>query len=332
MLLDTARRQLFGKEQRTPPAPIPIVSLTRADFQEPSASGLRVTWLGHSTVLLEIDGVNVLVDPVWCERPSPWQWVGPRRFHPPPLPLAELPALDVVILTHDHYDHLDMAAVRALATDPRQQGMQFVTALGVGAHLELWGIAAGRIVELDWHEALDVGALHITAIPARHFSGRTFKRNQTLWAAWAIAGPGHRVFHGGDSGYFDGIGLVGAQHGPFDLTMLEIGAYGDAWPDIHSNPEGAVRAHTAIGSGLLLPIHWGTFNLAFHAWDDPPERLMVAAKQAPTTKIVVPRPGQSLQPAAPPPLDPWWRRVVADRGRVRSCCGAQTGSSLTRYS
>jgi L-ascorbate metabolism protein UlaG (beta-lactamase superfamily) len=308
-LWQSLRRQFWGPEQRVPPAPLPIVPLTRANFAEQPASGLRVTWLGHSTVLIEIDGYRVLVDPVWGKRASPSQLVGPKRFHAPPLSLAELPPLDVVILTHDHYDHLDMSAVRALASNSGQQRMQWVTTLGVGAHLERWSVPSSRITELDWGDAAHVGSLKITAQPARHFSGRVFKRDQTLWASWVIAGPVHRVFHSGDTGFFDGVAEIGARYGPFDLTMIKIGAYGETWPDIHLDPEQAVRVHAMIGGKVLLPIHWGTFNLAFHAWDEPPERLMVAAERE-YVRLVIPRPGQQVEPDSLPALDTWWRRVT----------------------
>ena len=302
------RRQLFGREQRVPKGVIPIVSLTAADFAQSPASGLRVTWLGHSTVLLEIDGYRVLIDPVWGLRASPSQLLGPRRFHPPPLPLSDLPRLDAVILTHDHYDHLDMAAVRAIATSPAQQHTQWITTLGVGAHLERWKIPGGRLSELDWGDSARIGSLTITAQPARHFSGRAVKRNQTLWASWVIAGPKHRAFHSGDTGFFDGLAAIGERHGPFDLTMIKIGAYDVTWPDIHLDPEGAVRLHAMLRGAVMLPLHWGTFNLAFHAWDEPPERLLAAAAGE-GVRTVIPRPGELVEPATPPQADTWWRRL-----------------------
>lgn len=302
------RRQFSGPEQRVPKARLPIESLTRANFAQPPGSGLRVTWLGHSTALVEIDGYRVLIDPVWSKRASPSQLVGPRRFHPPPLPLGELPSLDVVILTHDHYDHLDMAAVRSLAASPAQQRTQWVTALGVGAHLESWHVPSSRVTELDWGDAAHVGDLRITAQPARHFSGRVVTRDQTLWASWVIAGPAHRVFHSGDTGFFDGLADIGARHGPFDLSMIKIGAYDVMWPDIHLDPEQAVRVHAMIRGGVLLPIHWGTFNLAFHAWDEPAERVLSAAERE-HVRVVIPRPGEQVEPSALPEAEQWWRSV-----------------------
>ncbi len=307
-MLTMLRRQFGGEEERVPRGAIPIVPLTRVSYDAPPTSGLRITWLGHSTTLVEIDGFRVLVDPVFAKRVSPIPLVGPTRFHAPPLPLAEMPALDAIIITHDHYDHLDMGAVRTLARSVLQARVQWITTLGVGAHLEHWGIPATRVSELDWGDSARVGELAITAQPARHFSGRGTERNQTLWASWVIAGPSHRIFHSGDTGFFDGLSRIGAKHGPFDLSMIKIGAYDTLWPDIHLNPEDALRVHGLISGGVLLPIHWGTFNLAFHAWNEPPDRL-VAAAEGSAVRIAIPRPGHFVEPAMLPPLDHWWRNV-----------------------
>ena len=304
----TIRQWLGGHEQRVPPGPLPIVALTRADFATPPASGLRATWLGHSTVLVEIDGARILFDPVWARRASPSSLIGPQRFHAPPLALDDLPPLDAIVASHDHYDHLDRGVVRALARSATQAGARFIVPLGVGAHLEKWGVAADRIAELDWSESVTVGPLTLTATPARHFSGRGLgDRNHTLWASWSVAGPRHRVFHSGDTGPFPGFVDIGAAHGPFDLTLIKIGAYGETWPDIHLTPEQAVDAHGQLRGRLLLPIHWGTFNLAFHAWDAPAERVVTAARAG--TQLVMPRPGESVEPATARPVDPWWRAV-----------------------
>ncbi len=301
------RRWLGGKEQRVPPGEIPIVRLTRADFETPPASGLRAAWLGHSTVLVEIDGARILLDPVWARRASPSSLIGPKRFFSPPLALEDLPPLDLIMASHDHYDHLDRGVIRALVSDSRQASARFVVPLGVGAHLEKWGVAADRISELDWGESVAVGSLVLAATPARHFSGRGLSdRNHTLWASWAIKGPVHRVFHSGDTGPFGGFSEIGAEHGPFDLTLIKIGAYDELWPDIHLNPEQAVDAHGELRGKVLLPIHWGTFSLAFHSWDEPAERVVAAAVGK---TIVVPRPGESVEPANVPAADSWWRSV-----------------------
>jgi L-ascorbate metabolism protein UlaG (beta-lactamase superfamily) len=318
------RRQLLGRERRVPPGPVPVARPGRAAFGAPPASGLRATWLGHATALLEVDGARVLVDPVWAERASPSGLAGPRRFHPPPLALADLPPLDAVAVSHDHYDHLDMRAVRALAADPRHAGLRFVVPLGVGAHLARWGVAPARVAELDWGEATQVGPparpLTLTATPARHFSGRGLgdalgAGNPTLWASWVIAGPRYRVFVSGDTGPWAGFAGVGARHGPFDLTLIKVGAYDPAWPDIHLTPEQAVAVHRQVRGRVLLPVHWGTFNLAFHAWDEPAERVLAAARAA-GVPLALPRPGQPVEPASLPPLDPWWRAVTTGRART----------------
>lgn len=301
------RRWLGGKEQRVPPGPIPIVVRKRADFDRPPQSGLRATWLGHSSVLVEIDGSRILLDPVWARRASPSSLIGPRRFFAPPLALEDLPALDAIMTSHDHYDHLDRDVIRALAKSPAQSRARFVVPLGVGAHLERWGVSAERITELDWGESTVVGPLTLTATPARHFSGRGLSsRNHTLWASWSVKGPVHRVFHSGDTGPFPGFGDIGMQHGPFDLTLLKIGAYDNAWPDIHLTPEQAVDANEKLRGRVLLPIHWGTFNLAFHGWDEPADRVVAAAAGA---TLAMPRPGESVEPANAPPVNFWWRTV-----------------------
>lgn len=269
------------------------------------ADELAVTWLGHATALVEIDGYRVLTDPVWGDRCSPSRTVGPQRLHPAPLPLESLPALDAVVISHDHYDHLDMSTVRALA---RTQRAPFVVPLGVGAHLREWGLAPERIIELDWHAESRIGDLRLVCAPARHFSGRFLSRNNTLWSSWAILGPQHRVFFGGDSGYARSFAETGSAHGPFDLTLLPIGAYNKSWPDIHMNPEEAVAVHRDLSGdgGVMVPIHWATFRLAPHPWAEPVERLLAAAAEA-GVAVSIPRPGGRVLPAEPSELDPWWR-------------------------
>lgn len=268
----------------------------------PPASGLRVTWLGHSTMLVEVEGRRFLTDPVWSPRASPLGWVGPRRFFPPPIALDALPPLDAVVISHDHYDHLDRDTVVALGA----RGATFVVPLGVGAHLAAWGIPEARIVELDWWQRASFGPVAVVCTPARHASGRMLVDNdKKLWAGYAFVGASHRVYYSGDSGLFPALSDIGARLGPFDLTMIEVGQYGQAWPDWHMGPEQAVRAHQMVGGRLLLPVHWGAFALAYHAWTEPIERALTAAAHA-GVALVAPRPGQSFEPASPPPLERWW--------------------------
>ncbi|WP_405670285.1 MBL fold metallo-hydrolase [Streptomyces sp. NBC_01530] len=304
----------FDKDERPRRAPrgtVPVHPTTLADITKPPATGLRLTWMGHSSVLAEIDGQRVLFDPVWGERCSPFSFVGPKRLHPVPLPLAALGPVDVVVISHDHYDHLDLPTIKALAgTDTL-----FAVPLGVGAHLEYWGVSADRVRELDWHEATKVGGLTLTATPARHFCGRGLRNTQhTLWASWSVAGAEHRIFHSGDTGYFDGFKDIGAEHGPFDATMIQIGAYSDFWPDIHMTPEEGMRAHLDLQGGephgVMMPIHWATFNLATHPWAEPGEGT-VAAAHATGSRAALPRPGEPFEPTAETvPSEPWWRAVA----------------------
>ncbi|HTR04321.1 MAG TPA: MBL fold metallo-hydrolase [Thermoanaerobaculia bacterium] len=305
-VLETLRLQLAAGPERYPACAIPVVPRSAADFAAPPASDLRLTWLGHASALVEIDGRRLLTDPVWSERVSPSSAVGPRRFFAPPLPLEDLPELDAVLVSHDHYDHLDMATVRALA----RRSAAFVVPLGVGAHLERWGIASQRIRELDWSETVRFGDVAVTATPARHFSGRGLTdRDRTLWSSFAIAGPRHRVFYSGDSGDFDGFRRIGREHGPFDAALMSVGAYGPTWPDVHMVPEDLVRAHTELQADLFLPVHWATFNLAFHAWNEPAERASAEARVR-GVRIAIPRPGESLEPSVDAgPGGEWWRTL-----------------------
>jgi len=298
--------QFFGDEVREPVKTVPIVARRKRDYAAPPGSGLRVTWIGHASALIEIEGKRVLADPVWSERVSPSRWLGPKRFHPPPIALADLPAIDAVIISHDHYDHLDMATIRALAA---AHDARFLLPLGIGAHVQGWGIDASRIIELDWNERASVAGLTFVATPDRHYSGRGLDRDGTLWASWVILGAQRRVFFSGDSGYFDGFAKTGAEHGPFDLTLIKIGAYGPTWPEIHMTPEEAVQTHLDLRGRVLVPIHWATFNLAMHAWSEPAERALAAARKR-DVQIALPRPGEWVDVASPLPDQPWWRDVA----------------------
>jgi L-ascorbate metabolism protein UlaG (beta-lactamase superfamily) len=298
------RDLLVGRHKRKPSGAVPMV--TPDDSDAPAAEGLHVVWYGHSSALVEIEGRRVLFDPVWSQRCSPSPLVGPRRLHQPPVPLDRLPQVDAIVISHDHYDHLDMATVRALT---RTQSAPFLVPLGVGAHLDRWGVPADRIIELDWDESASIAGLRLTATAARHFSGRAFSRDNTLWASWVLAGPTRRVFYTGDSGNFDGYAAVGAAYGPFDVTLIQIGAYGSGWPDIHMTPEEGAAAHLDLRGELLIPLHWATFNLAFHDWSEPADRLWREAK-ARDIKLAVPRPGERVNVDEPPIVDGWWQTIA----------------------
>lgn len=261
-------------------------------YQTPPESGLRITLVGHSSLLIEIDGRTILTDPVWSQRVSLTQLIGPKRFFDPPLKLSELPPLDAIIISHDHYDHLDKNTIKFFAGTT----IPFYCSLGVSKHLESWGIIKNYITEMDWGDSVMIDHdCVITATPSRHFSGRgLFGRNQTLWSSFVIKGSKHNIFFGADSGWFPGFKDIGDAFGPFDLTILEIGAYGQYWPDIHMGPDNATNAHLALNGKLMMPIHWGTFNLALHDWFEPIERLQ---KYAIDKKIAlfVPEPGKPTE-------------------------------------
>jgi L-ascorbate metabolism protein UlaG (beta-lactamase superfamily) len=295
----------FGGRSRVPGIPVPVESPLEAWTRPVSTGGLRVTWLGHSTLLLEVDGHRVLTDPVFGARASPFAFAGPKRFHEVPATLAQLPKLDAVLLSHDHYDHLCAQSIRTLA----KMRVPFVTSLGVGAHLEKLGVDPQLITELDWWEAhtLPGGTLSFTATPAQHFSGRGLgDRNTTLWSSWVLKTAKHQLFFSGDTGLTEEFRTIRERLGPFDLVMLEIGAWHPAWGDIHLGPENALKAFEMLGGGTLLPVHWGTFDLGLHPWDEPAEQLLQLA-QPRGARVLTPLLGRPFEPTQLDGPTPWWR-------------------------
>lgn len=295
-------RFMFDKPaDATPTKPIPVLALSRAELlTAPDGSLYR---LGHSTLLLKMAGEFWLTDPVFAERASPFSFLGPKRFHAPPISLDELPPLKTVILSHDHYDHLDRDAVLALAAKTEL----FLTPLGVGDTLINWGVDAAKVRQLDWWQETRVGTLRFVATPAQHFSGRGLTNgNSTLWASWVMLGEQYRVFFSGDSGYFDGFKTIGERFGPFDLTLIETGAYNEDWADVHMQPEQSLQAHLDLRGRHLLPVHNGTFDLALHPWQEPFERIAALAA-AQGVAMTTPRMGERISIQAPPPAHAWWR-------------------------
>lgn len=295
---------LFNKPANTvPTATIPVLTLTRAQLEQaPDQSVFR---LGHSTVLLKLRGHFYLTDPVFSERASPFQWLGPKRFHAPPIALEELPAIRAVILSHDHYDHLDHETVLALAAKTEQ----FLTPLGVGDTLISWGIDASKVQQFDWWQGTDLDGLRFIATPSQHFSGRgLLDGNKTLWASWVIIDGDTRIFFSGDTGYFDGFKTIGAKFGPFDLTLMETGAYDKQWPHVHMQPEETLQAHLDLRGRWLLPIHNGTFDLARHSWREPFDRIAELAEQQ-GVALTTPRMGELLQLSQPSIATRWWREL-----------------------
>ena len=297
---------LRGSEHSAPKGELPIVPRTAAEFAAVPQDGLRITWLGHSTVLLEMEGSRFLLDPMWSKRASPFSFLGPKRFHPAPLPLDEVVRLkiDAVVISHDHYDHLDEHTVRELS---RRTGARFLVPLGIGAHLERWGIPKHRFREFDWWEEIRIGSVTVTSTPSRHFSGRWITsawRDSTLWTGWAFRGARRSAYYSGDTAMFPGFKEIGKRLGPFDVTMIEVGQYNPMWPDVHLGPEQAIQAHRDVGGRLLLPVHWSTFELSLHTWTEPMERTLKAARDE--LRVAAPRPGESVLPLGSIKLARWW--------------------------
>jgi len=289
-----------------PAKPPQVLPLTQADLL--AAPDLSLWRLGHSTMLLKLQGQFWLTDPVFSERASPFSFMGPKRFHAPPIAIDELPPIIGVVLSHDHYDHLDHAAILQLAP----KVAHFVTPLGVGDRLIAWGVPAAKVQQFDWWQGTTIAGVKLVATPAQHFSGRTLSDgNRTLWASWVIeAGEGTdatRIFFSGDTGYFDGFKAIGERFGPFDLTMIETGAYDAQWPDVHMQPEESLQAHLDVKGRHLMPIHNGTFDLAMHVWTDPFDRITALADKA-GVPLVAPVMGERLDIRQPALSKQWWKR------------------------
>ena len=295
-------RFAFNKPAGTVPSqPIPVLAITQAQLlAAPDRSLFR---LGHSTMLLKLRGEFWLTDPVFSKRASPFQWIGPKRFHQTPIGIAELPPIKGVILSHNHYDHLDYDAVMQL----KDKVEHFLTPLGVGDTLIKWGVPAQKVQQLDWWQETVVHGLQFAATPAHHFSGRGLSdSNATLWASWVIIDNDLRVFFSGDTGYFDGFKEIGNRYGPFDVTMIETGAYGQDWPDVHMQPEQTLQAHLDLKGRALLPVHNGTFDLALHVWNDPFERIVALAERQ-GVAVSTPQMGEPLNLNDPRAEIRWWR-------------------------
>ena len=300
-------RQFSGDEVRVPPSPLPVLAVDKTALDAaPSASGLRAFWIGHASVYVEIDGLRLLLDPVFAERVSPIP-IGPKRFHPPPIALADLPKIDAVLVSHDHYDHLDMATVQHLAA----RGTRFFVPLGIGAHLERWGVPLAQIEEMEWWQRKALGGVEFVCTPTRHYSGRGLgDRSATLWSSWSVLGPQHRFVYSGDTGYGTHFEEIGSRLGPFDVAFVKIGAYGPgaSWLDIHMSPEQAVQAHRDLRARRMFPVHWSTFNLAYHDWDEPIRRTLAEARRT-GVELVTPRLGEWVDADREFASTPWWEAV-----------------------
>lgn len=324
---------LFSRQganpEQNPSKPVPTDQPAKAALATLPESGLRVTWFGHSSSLVELDGVRVLTDPIWSERASPVQWMGPARWFQPLIAIKDLPPIDAVVVSHDHYDHLDMATIKALAAaSPKTR---FIVPLGVGAHLEYWGVAPQRISEVQWWDEVPVGGITIVSTPARHATGRLApSSNKVFWSGYAMIGPKHRAWYSGDTGYLPEFAEIGKRFAPFDVTLIESGQYNPAWPDNHVGPEDAVRTNKLVGGKVLIPVHWALFSLAPHGWTEPVERV-VASARCQQVALALPRPGQSVDFGKALPTAKWWPAAPYQNAETSPQQPTQNGDPKLRF-
>jgi len=294
---------LFEKHpHRSPDKALPFIN---PDIDgKPTSNVPEMIWFGHSSYLIKVDGLRILVDPVFS-TPSPFSFIGSKAFKGTDVvKAADFKDIDILLITHDHYDHLDYKSILEIAP----QAKAIVTSLGVGEHLEKWGVQPEKIYELSWNQSITLNSgIEFTAVPARHFTGRKFKRNQTLWSAFVLKTANHKLFLGGDSGYDAHFAEIGEEFGPFDLVLLECGQYNAYWPYIHMFPEETVQAAIDLKAKFLMPVHWGKFSLAMHPWDEPIKRIVSAAavKDFP---LVTPKLGETIVLNQYMPTENWWQQ------------------------
>jgi L-ascorbate metabolism protein UlaG (beta-lactamase superfamily) len=301
--LKTNFKDRFGGQVRVPPGPFPMDKPTISDRVP---AGIKAAWFGHATVYIEMDGKRILTDPMLSSHAFPVKFLAPERFNPPPVAAEELPPIDIVTISHDHFDHLDMNTVKLLAS----KGAHFFVGLGIKAHLQEWGISESQIVEMDWWDRVELDQFTIHCLPARHYSGRTGMNNSTLWASWLVESPHHKIYHSGDSGYGGHFEEIGDKFGSIDIGFIKIGDYGldPGWRDIHMHTEQSVQAAKDINAQVMFPIHWGTFNLSNHDWFEP-INLAVEFSERDNVALVTPRLGQTVTYGAHSEFPKWWKNL-----------------------
>ncbi|NAT78548.1 hydrolase [Dickeya dadantii] len=292
----------FQRKGRVPDKRLPVISPDLNAFLAVDER-LKFIWFGHSTLLLNLDDTRILIDPVFSASVSPFSFMF-RRFQPPVLAREALPDIDIILLSHDHYDHLDEQTIRAFRDTPTR----FIAPLKVGEHLKKWGIEAERIQELEWYQSHTLNGITFTATPSHHFSGRSLSgRNTTLWASWVIQGQRERIFFSGDSGYGEHFRDIGERFGPFSLAFMENGQYNERWPDSHMHPEQTVQAVQDVRASLFMPIHWGMFALAFHDWADPVRNSSQLARER-QLPMIMPMLGEVVTLGMPTATPAWWEQ------------------------
>jgi L-ascorbate metabolism protein UlaG (beta-lactamase superfamily) len=295
-----------GGEGREPKDTIPTVPFDRKAWEAVPDTSIATAWFGHSSVLIKVDGITFLCDPVFGERASTFSFMGPKRFnYKEHMTVDMLPKVDVVLFSHDHYDHLDYVTILKL----KDKVQRWVMPLGTGVHLEHWGVPAEQISEHDWWEGVEIEGIQLTLAPARHFTGRGMtNRFSTLWGSWVIEGRTKKVYFGADSGYSPTFKEVGERFGPFDLALLECGAYNELWSNIHMMPEETAQAALDVKAKVLMPLHWGKFSLAMHPWKEPIERLSVKAAEL-GIPVLTPRIGRIVNGPDVELSERWWDEV-----------------------
>ncbi|WP_242972986.1 MBL fold metallo-hydrolase [Anaeromicrobium sediminis] len=297
--------EYFTSKDTTPNFSVPVENSNLVSYNEDQGDNVKVIWFGHSALLLEINNKKIFLDPMLSEVPAPHPMLGSKRFSTNlPMGIDEIPELDAVVISHDHYDHLDYVSIKKL----KDKVKMFYVPLGIGAHLKSWGVEETKIVELDWWQEAKFEELTFISTPSRHFSGRgLFNRDSTLWSSWVIKGKDVNIFFSGDSGYSESFKEIGEKFGPFDLTMIECGQYHEAWSKIHMMPEETVKAHIDLKGKLLLPIHWGAFKLSLHPWDEPVERLLKEANSL-NVSVTTPKIGETVILGKSVPSSEWWKK------------------------
>ncbi|MDF2479627.1 MAG: hypothetical protein K0S24_5110 [Sphingobacterium sp.] len=304
---DTMAKYFSNSQDKVPRFSLPMERINANSFERNNGKDIKLTWFGHSTLLLEVNNKKILLDPMLSEVPAPLPMLASKRFSKSiPLEIIDFPALDAVLISHDHYDHLDYLTIVKL----KDKVKNFYVPLGIGEHLKLWGIDESKIIELDWWQESKFDEITFISTPSRHFSGRgLFNMNSTLWCSWVIKSTNHSIFFSGDTGYNKAFKEIGDKYGPFDLTMLECGQYNEGWSDIHMMPEETVKANMDLKGKTLMPIHWGAFKLSVHSWYEPIERLL---KEATTfnVNVITPKIGETVAIGKPIEFEKWWRQHI----------------------
>jgi L-ascorbate metabolism protein UlaG (beta-lactamase superfamily) len=303
-IIELIGEQIEGTPNSEPDFDVEILKVDSLDLVKSKPIN-KAIWFGHSAVLMQLIGKNILFDPMLGDAPAPHPMLGPSRYYDElPIEIEELPIIDYIFISHDHYDHLDMGSIEKLDSKTKA----FYVPIGVGAHLKEWGVAEDKIHEMAWWQEVESEGLLIAFAPARHFAGRGFSRNTTLWGSWIVKADSQSIYFSGDGGYGPHFKAIGEKYGPFDFAMLECGQYNEKWAQIHMMPEETAQAGIDISAEVIMPIHWGSFTLAPHAWTDPVVRVQAEAKKL-NLPMTTPKIGEIIYlDGFKYPMEEWWVR------------------------